>query len=377
MKYLAFLAAVLAVAPTALAVPKPAPAADANPYVGVSPYAPKSYAKKLEETIKYFKGEKDHVNAGRTRTVQKIPTFAWVSKSADPLVKEALAEQSKSRKKQLVQLVASDGEFHLSDDGLNKYKKYIDDVAAQLSTTDAAKLKFTIVLEPDSLGNLITNMGVEKCANAADAYREGISYAIAKLQFSNAALYIDAAHGGWLGWNDNLAPSAQVYAEVLAAAQEINPSAKVRGLAINVSNYNQYVSDPREPYTEWNNSWDEYHYVNELTPHLLEAGYPAHFIVDQGIRTAWSQWCNIRNAGFGIRPTADQKVLNNTNVDAIVWVKPGGESDGTSDTEAVRFDENCRSEVAHVPAPEAGEWFNDFVVNLVKNADPPLKQSLF
>jgi cellulose 1,4-beta-cellobiosidase len=53
-------------------------------------------------------------------------------------VKEALAEQSKSRKKQLVQLVvynlpdrdcsakASDGEFHLSDDGLNKYKKYID-----------------------------------------------------------------------------------------------------------------------------------------------------------------------------------------------------------------------------------------------------------
>jgi cellulose 1,4-beta-cellobiosidase len=83
MKYLAFLAAVLAVAPTALAVPKPAPAADANPYVGVSPYAPKSYAKKLEETIKYFKGEKDHVNAGRTRTVQKIPTFAWVSKSAD------------------------------------------------------------------------------------------------------------------------------------------------------------------------------------------------------------------------------------------------------------------------------------------------------
>jgi cellulose 1,4-beta-cellobiosidase len=64
-------------------------------------------------------------------------------------------------------------------------------------------------------------------------------------------------------------------------------------------------------------------------------------------------------------------------VDAIVWVKPGGESDGTSDTEAVRFDENCRSEVAHVPAPEAGEWFNDFVVNLVKNADPPLKQSLF
>lgn len=113
-------------------------------------------------------------------------------------------------------------------------------------------------------------------------------------------------------------------------------------------------------------------------PQLEKAGFPAHFIVDQGrsgrakIRTSWSQWCNIKNAGFGTQPTADQAVLKNPNVDAIVWVKPGGESDGTSDVNAVRFDENCRSPVAHVPAPEAGEWFNEYVVNLVRNAEPPL-----
>lgn len=53
-------------------------------------------------------------------------------------MEEALAEQEASKEAQLVQLVvynlperdcsakASDGEFHLSDDGLNKYKKYID-----------------------------------------------------------------------------------------------------------------------------------------------------------------------------------------------------------------------------------------------------------
>lgn len=401
MQYLQFLTAVLALAPGILASPKPpAPAKDANPYVGVEPYANKGYAKKLEETIKYFNKEKDYVNAGRTRTVQKVPTFAWVSDTAGiasikPLIKEALDAQKRTGKKQLLQIVvynlperdcsakASDGEFHLADDGLNKYKKYIDAVAAELSTVDAMKLQFTILLEPDSLGNLVTNLGVEKCAKAADAYKEGTSYAIAKLQRNNIALYLDAAHGGWLGWNDNLAPAAKVFAEVLEGAKVVNPTAKVRGLAINVSNYNQYVSAVRENYTEWNNSWDEYHYVESLTPHLMEAGYPAHFIVDQGrsgkggIRTSWGQWCNIRNAGFGTRPTADQKVLNNTNVDAIVWVKPGGESDGTSDETAVRFDENCRSEVAHVPAPEAGQWFNDFVVNLVKNADPPLKVSLF
>ncbi|EAU82203.1 cellobiohydrolase [Coprinopsis cinerea okayama7 len=396
MKYLQLLAAALAVAPTVtLAAPRP-PSGDVNPYVGKSPFAIPTYAKKLDETIRYFNRRGDFLNAARTRTVKDIPTFAWISKSADistvkPLIRDALATQRRTRKKQLVQLVvynlpdrdcsakASDGEFKLDDDGFNKYKKFVDDVAAELSTREARELEFVVVLEPDSLGNLVTNMGIPKCAGAAQAYRDGTSYAIAKLQRENIAIYLDAAHGGWLGWDDNLAPSAKIFAEVLEGAQEINPKSKVRGLAINVSNYNQYISNPRENYTEWSNSWDEYHYVNSLAPHLEEAGYPANFIVDQGragkggIRTEWGQWCNIRGAGFGIRPTADQRILNNTNVDAIVWVKPGGESDGTSDETAERFDEMCASPVAHVPAPEAGEWFNDFVVNLVKNADPPLK----
>lgn len=53
-------------------------------------------------------------------------------------------------------------------------------------------------------------------------------------------------------------------------------------------------------------------------------------------------------------PTADQKVLNNTNVDAIVWIKPGGESDG---------------ECGLAGAPKAGAWFNSYVEMLVRNAD--------
>lgn len=163
MKYLQFLAAVLAIAPSALATPQPrASLADTNPYQGVTPYANKGYAKKLEETIKTFIAADDHLNAGRTRTVQKTATFAWVSKSADvrtssatfhslvlisivtqivnikPLIKEALQAQRRTRKKQLVQVVvynlpdrdcsakASAGEFDLADDGLNKYKAYID-----------------------------------------------------------------------------------------------------------------------------------------------------------------------------------------------------------------------------------------------------------
>ncbi|RXW21714.1 hypothetical protein EST38_g4153 [Candolleomyces aberdarensis] len=395
MKYLQYLAAILAVAPSVILAAPSSAQANSNPYAGVEPHVNKGYATKLEETIAYFNEQNDTLNAARTRTVQNIPTFAWVSNSAaiselKPLISDALAVQSRTGKKQIVQVVvynlpdrdcsakASDGEFHIVDDGLNKYKGFIDNIVAELSTEDADKLQFSLILEPDSLGNLITNMSVEKCAKAADAYREATSYAIAKLQRSNFALYLDAAHGGWLGWAANLEPSAKVFAEVLKGAQSINPDAKARGLAINVSNYNQYQAPVREAYTEWNDSWDEYHYLNNLIPHLEAAGFPTQFIVDQGrsgkagIRTSWGQWCNIKNAGFGTRPTADQAILKNDNVDAIVWVKPGGESDGTSDVNAVRYDANCGSPVAHVPAPESGEWFNDFVVNLVKNAEPPL-----
>lgn len=78
---------------------------------------------------------------------------------------------------------------------------------------------------------------------------------------------------------------------------------------------------------------------------LQSQGFPAHFIVEQGrsgvqnIRQAWGDWCNIKGAGFGIRPN-----IANTGsalIDAVVWVKPGGESDGTSNTSSPRYDPTC------------------------------------
>ncbi|KDR68794.1 hypothetical protein GALMADRAFT_104642 [Galerina marginata CBS 339.88] len=403
MHRLKALACALALAPSVVlsAAPKP-PAAgnDINPYLGKTAFANKGYASNLDATIQFFLKKLDFVNAAKARTVQKIPTFSWLADSASvsgvkDLVTDALLAQPFSRNKQVVQLVvynlpdrdcsakASAGEFSLADDGLNKYKGFIDSVVTQLSTANAKKLSFVVLLEPDSLANVVTNLNVEKCANAASAYKQGISYAIAKLQLPNVAIYLDAGHGGWLGWDSNLAPAAAIFAEVLQGAQNITAGATVRGLATNVSNYNQYISPVRENFTQFSSSWDEFHYVNSLTPFLLSAGYPAHFIIDQGragqagVRTDWGQWCNVKNAGFGTRPTTSQAVLNNTFVDAIVWVKPGGESDGTSDSTSPRFDTTCVDAVAQVPAPEAGLWFNAYTVGLVKGANPPLEPTWF
>ena len=77
---------------------------------------------------------------------------------------------------------------------------------------------------------------------------------------------------------------------------------------------------------------------------LTSEGFPAHFIVDQGrsgqqgLRDQWGDWCNVVNAGFGTRPTTN---TGSSLVDSIVWVKPGGECDGTSNTSAVRYDAHC------------------------------------
>lgn len=106
---------------------------------------------------------------------------------------------------------------------------------------------------------------------------------------------------------------------------------------------------------------------------LKTAGMPNHAIVDtgrnavQGLRAEWGDWCNVDGAGFGARPTAD---TGETLADAFVWGKPGGESDGTSDTSATRYDSFCGKSDAYQPSPEAGAWNQPYFEMLLQNAKP-------
>lgn len=68
-----------------------------------------------------------------------------------------------------------------------------------------------------------------------------------------------------------------------------------------------------------------------------------------------------------MRPTAD---TGDSYEDAFVWVKPGGESDGTSDSSATRYDAHCGLSDSWTPAPEAGSWFEAYFEQLLKNANP-------
>ncbi|KIO21459.1 glycoside hydrolase family 6 protein [Tulasnella calospora MUT 4182] len=318
--------------------------------------------------------------AAKFPAVAQIPNFTWFDVVAKvPTLNTYLADAASIASKIIVQIVvydlpdrdchalASNGEFKIANNGVNNYKGYIDGIAAAVSAYP--QVRVVAVVEPDSLANLVTNLSDQRCANAQSAYLECTKYAIEKLRQCNIWLYLDAGHAGWLGWASNQDPAAQMFAQVYSGV----PNNRVRGLATNVANYNALQAVSPDPVTQGNPTVDELSYIRAIGPKLASRGFPAKFLVDQGrsgvqnIRDAWGNWCNIEGAGFGLRPTTNTP---DALIDAIVWIKPGGEADGTSDTSAVRYDATCGLNDAKKPAPEAGQWFQAYFEDLVKYANP-------
>ncbi|KAF3932412.1 Exoglucanase-6A [Dactylella cylindrospora] len=266
--------------------------------------------------------------------------------------------------------LASNGELAIAQNGVQRYEtEYIDPLAATFKKYPDVPV--ALVIEPDSVANMITNMNVAKCSNAKTTYEECIIYAVKAFSLPNIAMYLDAGHAGWLGWPDNLTKSGPYFADLFKRA---GSPAAFRGLATNVANYNAWSISTCPSYTQGLANCDEKRYINAFAPLLRNNGWDAHFIVDQGRsgkqptgQQQWGDWCNALGTGFGIRPdtTPDDPLL-----DAFVWIKPGGECDGTSDTSAVRYDSHCGSASSLKPAPEAGTWFQAYFEQLLVNANP-------
>ncbi|KAI0273466.1 cellulase CEL6B [Gloeopeniophorella convolvens] len=355
-----------------------------NPFVGYSIFLPPYYAAEVQAAAAQIS---DATQKAKALSVANIPTFTWydqVSKvpSLGELLGNASALGKSSGQKQLVEIVvydlpdrdcaaaASNGEFSISNNGQANYFNYIDQLVAQIK--QFPDVRVVAVIEPDSLANLVTNLNVQKCANAQTTYLACVNYAIEQLSTVGVYQYLDAGHAGWLGWSANLQPAATLFTSVYKNA---GSSPFVRGLATNVANYNALTTNSPDPITQGDACYDEQLYINALSPLLNNAGFPASFIVDQGrsgqqnLRTAWGDWCNVKGAGFGIRPTTS---TGSALIDSIVWVKPGGECDGTSNQSSPRYDFHCGQSDAAQPAPEAGTWFQAYFETLVANANPPL-----
>ncbi|MER5866315.1 glycoside hydrolase family 6 protein [Kitasatospora sp. NPDC002040] len=330
--------------------------------------------------------------------------------------------------------LASNGELGPTEIG--RYKTdYIDPIAAILADPAYASLRIVTTIEIDSLPNLITNAGGTATATAAcdvmkanGNYVTGVGYALAKLgAVSNVYNYIDAGHHGWLGWDSNFTPTANLLLQ--AANASGSTPANVHGFIVNTANY----STLKEPYftindtvggqsirgtskwVDWNRYVDELSYAQAFRAKAVEVGFPSNIgmLIDTS-RNGWGgpnrptgpgpqtsgdayvdggrldrrfqagNWCNQSGAGLGERPTAAPEA----GIDAYVWVKPPGESDGASkaiaNDQGKGFDRMCDPTYTGNPrnnnnmsgalpdAPLAGAWFSAQFQELLRNAYPPV-----
>ncbi|KAL2148458.1 hypothetical protein VTH82DRAFT_2378 [Thermothelomyces myriococcoides] len=357
-----------------------------NPFSGVQLWANDYYRSEVHNiAIPSMTGSL----AVKASAVAEVPSFQWLDRNVtvDTLMVQTLSEireanAAGANPPYAAQLVvydlpdrdcaaaASNGEWAIADGGADNYRGYINRIREIL--IEYSDIRTILVIEPDSMANMVTNMDVAKCSNAASTYHELTVYALKQLNLPHVAMYLDAGHAGWLGWPANIQPAADLFAGIY---NDAGKPAAVRGLATNVANYNAWSIDSAPAYTSPNPNYDEKHYVEAFSPLLNSAGFPARFIVDTGRngkqptgQEEWGHWCNVRDTGFGVRPTTN---TGHDLVDAFVWIKPGGESDGTSDTSAARYDYHCGLSDALKPAPEAGQWFQAYFEQLLVNANPP------
>ncbi|MEU6029442.1 glycoside hydrolase family 6 protein [Streptomyces tauricus] len=329
--------------------------------------------------------------------------------------------------------LASNGELGPTE--IDKYKtQYIDPIAAILKDTKYAGLRIVTTVEIDSLPNLVTNVSPRATATAnCDTmkangnYVKGVGYALNKLgDAPNVYNYVDAGHHGWLGWDDNFAPSAALFKE--AASAEGATVADVHGFIVNTANYSATKEDHftvndtvngasvrTSKWIDWNRYVDEQSYAQAMRTQLVSIGFPSGIgmLIDTS-RNGWGgtarptgpgatttvdtyvdggrydrrihlgNWCNQSGAGLGERPQAAPAA----GIDAYVWMKPPGESDGSStaipNDEGKGFDRMCDPTYTGNPrnnnnmsgalpnAPLSGHWFSAQFQELMKNAYPAL-----
>ena len=193
------------------------------------------------------------------------------------------------------------------------YKSWITAFANGIGARKAA-----VVLEPDALAAM-------DCLNSTDQQLrlDLLKYAVQAFAAKGSiTVYIDAGHPGWR--------SASTMASRLISAGV----SMAQGFSLNVSNF-LFTSD-------------NVTYGSQIS--ALVNG--KHFIVDTGRNglgpTADSQWCNPDGRALGARPTT---ATGSALVDAFLWVKTPGESDGA-----------CNG------APAAGTWMPEYALGLAQRA---------
>jgi endoglucanase len=181
-----------------------------------------------------------------------------------------------------------------------------------------------VILEPDAIPDALSGC-LGAGAGAAQARLQLLGQAVAVLaRAPQAAVYLDAGNAAWISQLPRL-----------AAALRRAGVARARGFALNVANFQSTAASIA--------------YGQRLSRLL----HGAHFVIDTGRNgngpdtnpADAPNWCNPPGRALGQAPTTS---TGHRRVDAYLWVKAPGESDGS-----------CRA-----GAPAAGQWWLQYALAL-------------
>lgn len=184
-----------------------------------------------------------------------------------------------------------------------------------------------VILEPDGL--TLTDCLDE--AQTAERF-ELLRFAVDTFEANpNVDVYIDAGHSNWL-------PPEEAARRLQLAGID-----RAAGFSLNVSNFQRT---------------DDLIAYGKAVSDAIGAEDGTHFVIDtsRNGNGPWESdapeaWCNPPGRALGEAPTVDTA---DPLVDAYLWIKRPGESDGS-----------CRG------APEAGAWYPEYALGLALNVEDP------
>ena len=411
-----------AVAAVALAIGAVGPAAAADPLGPASFYVPKPNHGAIQQIAALTAAGKA-ADADLIRSIIDTPQASWFTKGTPESVERdvrAVVKRAEGKKTVPV-LVAYNIPFRdcaqFSAGGATspqEYDAWIEGFARGIGSARAV-----VIVEPDGLGIIpwynpfadrdtwVTNPNYEWCqpadadpATAASDRFAMLHHAVDVLKaHSNTRVYLDGTHSAWLGAGD------AAYRLIQAGVADAD------GFFLNVSNYRPdahlekygtwiskciaFASNPASwglGHSEWCASqyfpanpndfstWgltDQWYADNvESQTWWYSEDVLKHFVVDtsRNGQGPWTppaypdpqDWCNPPGRGLGVRPTAD---TGNALIDAFLWIKIPGESDGEC-TRGLGAAGTTVDPEWGVVDPAAGQWFPEMALDLAQHATP-------
>ncbi len=294
-----------------------------NPFVGIKLYDdPYTLAKQAVARLK----ELDPTAAEKIEQIASQPQAIWLGEWSGNIKDAASNIAESARQQDAVPLVVL---YNINDrdnggnssGGAKSESEYLAWIRDFVEGTNGKK--FIVVLEPDAIGMSAAKDEASKLARLAF-----IRKAVEELK-KNSNIKIYLAISTWV------APEEQA-TRLSAAGYDL-----ANGVAINVSGYdsNQVIND----------------YLASLQSHMSR---PLKAIVDTSrnkngaSKTPSTTWCNYAEAGLGDKP---QAITDHPLVQAFVWLKKPGESDGD------RQNDNC----TNIDTVPAGQWSDKIALSLV------------